>query len=126
MKANQKREHAHQLVKGTAPKMAYRYGIQLASISPLPKEVIDNSRLMAEKLIENDTPVQQMDPVDRGVVDLVIQLKQLGMSGLKGDELKEQLKVLQAQYLEKLDLLICGEEEVPEELVIQEEVSDQN
>lgn len=111
----QKREHTHLLVNGTAPSSAYRYGIQLASISSLPKEVIDNSQLMAEKLVENETHVQQLDPVDRGVADLVIQLKQLGMSGIKGDELKEQLKILQVQYLEKLNLLVCGDEEVPDQ-----------
>lgn len=111
---NKKREHTHLLVNGEAPLSAYRYGIQLASISSLPKEVIDNSKLMADKLVENETPVQQLDPVDRGVAELVLQLKQLGMSGLKGDELKEQLKILQVQYLEKLDLLVCGEEEVPD------------
>merc|ERR1719334_1593508 len=92
-------EYTHQLAKGKPPKNNFNYGIDLASKTSLPESIIKKAKEFSEQIREENLTVPPRNPLDTACIDLVVKLKRLVMSGVKGKERADAMKQLKYQFL---------------------------
>ena len=92
-------EYTHLLAQGKPTNVEVSYGIDLASKSNLPKEIIQKAREYASSIQKDSIAEVKRDPLDAKCIDLVVKLKQLMRLNMSNEDLATELEILRQQFL---------------------------
>merc|ERR1711915_309293 len=92
-------EYTHLLAQGKPTNVDVSYGLDLASKSNLPKEVILKAREYASSIQKASIAEVKRDPLDAKCIDLVVKLKQIVRLNLSHEDLATELERLRQQFL---------------------------
>ena len=119
--------NTHQLVRCDDPNIdineesddSVNYGLELASNSSLPADLVEKAKQLSKKLSNNQTNLSvETSKLDQICVNYVVKLKRLAKMGLSMEELKAELKTLKANFLEEskeIPEVMMGDEDSIEE-----------